>query len=719
MTPRKKTLITISMTLICLIVIQYVISRTVLLTGFAKLEAQNARQNAERATSVLFDEILNLDTMVSDWAAWDDTYTFIEDANDEYIQSNLVDETFISPRINFMLFINVAGQTVFGKGFDLQSQEQVPTPSGLQEHLADDALLLRHHDPESNISGIILIPEGPTLIASRPILTSEEEGPIRGTLIMGRFLDSAAVERLAQTTHLLLTLHLFNDPQMPPDLRSSLSEEKPILARPLGADFVAGYALLKDIYGQPGLILRVDLPREIYKQGQTSMLYFILSLLVIGLVFGGVVLWFSERTERKRTEHELSQRLQEQETLFAIGQLVSSSLQIDEVLQLVAEQMARLVDAASCAIYDWDPEAGVLAIQAKYVRPDQVYADDSINDLWQDYSVCDCPTTAKALQDGKPFVVYSDDPEADSQERHLLQLYQWYGVAGIPLVVQHRVIGLAKVYMAEEGQSFDAHDLRLLQSLANQVAAAIDNARLFSVAQANEAAMRDLSLRLINVQEQERRAIAQELHDELGQLLTAAKINIDLVRRKLSQQAEREGPDPATPLRSRLEDASALTDKVLTNVRALTVELRPVLLDDMGIVPTLRWYLGRFATRTGIQVQLDAPELPARLLPEIETTIYRAVVEALTNVARHAQANQVQVQLTYSGDMVTASIEDDGQGFDLGAWSKHLREQQTLGLTGIQERAMLLDGYARITSQPGQGTRVEIKLPARFRLENE
>lgn len=422
---------------------------------------------------------------------------------------------------------------------------------------------------------------------------------------------------------------------------------------------------------------------------------------------------------RKWAEAELSQRLQEQELLFAIGQLISSSLQIDEVTQLVAEQMTYLVNAASCAISDWDPAAGTLTVRAEYTRPDVVDPDDQVGDLGQVYTVSDYPATTAALRDCKPFVVYADDPEADPQECRLLALYRWHGMAGIPLAVQDRVFGLAEVYLARQGERFEFHDLRLLQALATQIAVAIDNARLFAVAQANEAAMRDLSLRLINVQEQERRLIAQELHDELGQLLTATKINVDLARRKLAQQAPRVPADAMTPLLARLEDASLLVDKVLTNVRAITVELRPTLLDDMGVVPTLRWYLARFAERTGIKVQLDAPELPVRLRPETETAIYRVVQEALTNIARHAQAHQVQVQLACAGATVTASVEDDGLGFDVGAWSERPSEQQTLGLTGMQERAMLLDGRVEIRSQPGQGTRIEIELPARFRSEGE
>ncbi len=432
-------------------------------------------------------------------------------------------------------------------------------------------------------------------------------------------------------------------------------------------------------------------------------------------------------TGRKQIEMELNQRLQEQESLFAIGRLVSSNLQIDKVMQLVVEYMAHLVDAACCTVSDWDPDNDLLTVRARFIHPDQISSNGPVKDARHVQHESRHPLVARALFDGTPFIVYVDDTRADSQARQLLESQNWYGVAGIPLVIQDRIIGLIEIYLAAHGQPFNLHDLRLLQALANQLAVAIDNARLFAAVQNSESAMRDLSFRLINVQEQERRYIARELHDELGQILTATKINIDLARRKLAQQSGFDAPQPQESraqdeearLRRRLDEASDLTDKALTNIRAMTVELRPTLLDDMGILPTLRWYLGRFAERTGIQVQLDVQELPARLQLEIETTIYRVVQEALTNVTRHAHASQVHVRLACAGDEVIASIEDDGRGFDVVAWSERRSEQQTLGLTGIQERAMLLNGHAVITSQPGQGTRIEMVLPAQFRPEEE
>jgi diguanylate cyclase (GGDEF)-like protein/PAS domain S-box-containing protein len=298
MTLRKKTIIIISVTLASLILILYAISRVILLDSFAELEEQNTRRNVERILSAISDDISDLNHLTGDWAGWDDTYAFIEDANDNYVKSNLIDETFTELNLNIMLFINSSGQIIFGKGFDLKNGKEIPVPKSLQEHISASSLLVCHPDTKSSITGIILLPEGPMLVASRPILTSKEKGPIRGALIMGRYLDYAKIKHFAEETHLSLAMHSLNNSQMPPDFQaalSALSEEAPVLVRPLSAESVAGYALLKDIYGNPGLVLRVDMPREIYGQGRAGMLYFILSLLVVGLVFGLVTLLLLEK----------------------------------------------------------------------------------------------------------------------------------------------------------------------------------------------------------------------------------------------------------------------------------------------------------------------------------------------------------------------------------------------------------------------------------------
>ena len=293
MTLRRKTIVIIGATLVGLLLILFAVSQGILLNSFSRLEVKDTSQDVERALSALSDDISSLVTMTRDWAAWDDTYNFIENVNKEYIEANPTDETFKGLRVNFMLFINSSGQTVFSKAFDLQNEQEVPVPESLKENLSESNLLTYHADAESQVSGLLILPEGPMLIASQPILTSQGEGPIRGALIMGRYLDSAEIGRVAEITHLSLTVQRLDETQMTSDFeaaRLSLSEKTPIFVRPLDKNSVAGYTLLNDVYGESVLMLRVDMPREIYQQGQASQLYFIVAILGVGLVFGIVVL---------------------------------------------------------------------------------------------------------------------------------------------------------------------------------------------------------------------------------------------------------------------------------------------------------------------------------------------------------------------------------------------------------------------------------------------
>jgi sensor domain CHASE-containing protein/two-component sensor histidine kinase len=295
---RKKTLIIISFTLISLIVILYAASQIILLRSFVALEEQDTHQNVERVQSALASEISNLDAFNYDWAAWDDTYDFIQDSNEDYIESNLLDETFIDSGLNLMIFVNYSGGIVFSKFFDLENEEEIPIPESLTGHLAAHSVLVQHDDTESSVAGMILLPEGATIVSSRPVLTSENRGPILGSLIMGYYFDSAAIESLAATTHLSVNMCRYTDSQMPSDFQaavSSLSEESTIFTQPLNDDSIGGYALIEDIYGEPSLVLRVDMPRDIYKQGQTSIMYFLLSLFATGVVIGAVTMVLLEK----------------------------------------------------------------------------------------------------------------------------------------------------------------------------------------------------------------------------------------------------------------------------------------------------------------------------------------------------------------------------------------------------------------------------------------
>lgn len=235
----------------------------------------------------------------------------------------------------------------------------------------------------------------------------------------------------------------------------------------------------------------------------------------------------------------------------------------------------------------------------------------------------------------------------------------------------------------------------LNRSLADQVAARTrDLEAQIAVRQAaeqraedNAARLKALSNRLLRVQEEERHAIARELHDQVGQLITGLRFQIERARR-----------EPAI-----LGEALAITDELLRTVRELTLQLRPRMLDDFGLRPALEWHVDRFRNQTGISVELDIALPEHRLSSVLETTTYRIVQEALTNVARHSGASSAVVTVTADDVSLHVEIADRGRGFDVTA---ALAKHNSLGLAGLAERVNLAGGTLELFSQAGQGTRI-------------
>ena len=307
MTLRQKTLLIISLTLLTLLMVLYVSLSTIWLNGFAKIESQLMRSNVERVTDALANDLIELNSTARDWAAWDDTYIFVKDGNQNYIQTNMGDSAIANLRLNVMLFINKAGRIIYGKGLNLQKKVAVPVPDSLRQYLATNPRLLQHEVADSSYTGIVLLPEGPLMVASQPIVNSDRTSSIRGTLILGHFLNADQVKRLSQLTHLAIAVYPFQDARLPNDfqavkrqLENQASNSKTktkslILVRTLSAKRIAGYTLLKDIEGQPGLLLRVDIPRDIYQQGQQGLRYLVGAILTGSLVFGIVTLLLLEK----------------------------------------------------------------------------------------------------------------------------------------------------------------------------------------------------------------------------------------------------------------------------------------------------------------------------------------------------------------------------------------------------------------------------------------
>jgi signal transduction histidine kinase len=211
-----------------------------------------------------------------------------------------------------------------------------------------------------------------------------------------------------------------------------------------------------------------------------------------------------------------------------------------------------------------------------------------------------------------------------------------------------------------------------------------------------------LSTKLITAQEEERRVIARELHDEVGQALTAIKVELAVAQRAV---------EAAGVSSHVLADARSITDATLNTVRDLSHLLHPALLDDLGLAAAAQWYLKGFGKRHDIHVELLTDRMDGRLRPEIEATAYRVIQEALTNVGRHARASSCRVYLQRLTNTLLVTVEDDGAGFDSSERGAG-EAAHGLGLIGIRERVSRVQGTLRLETAPGKGTRLTVELPA-------
>ncbi|MEY2518719.1 MAG: hypothetical protein QOF24_478 [Verrucomicrobiota bacterium] len=215
--------------------------------------------------------------------------------------------------------------------------------------------------------------------------------------------------------------------------------------------------------------------------------------------------------------------------------------------------------------------------------------------------------------------------------------------------------------------------------------------------------LRILSRQLFHIQEEERRHLARELHDEIGQTLTAAKINLKII-----------APDVPAKITGRLGDSIQLLDQLLRQVRELSLDLRPPLLDELGLVPTLRWLVDQQAQRAGLRVNFTANVNGLELDPDVQTTCFRIAQEAITNIIRHSGAKSVAVELRRAAERLTLSVRDDGSGFDPATIQQRESQDFTLGLVSMKERALLVRGGFEVHSAAGQGTEIRAWFPLTF-----
>jgi signal transduction histidine kinase len=405
-------------------------------------------------------------------------------------------------------------------------------------------------------------------------------------------------------------------------------------------------------------------------------------------------------TERKLAEEEICRHAARMAVLTEISRVLAvASQDVQAVLDTIVRQAAEVIgDSGTIHLLSSD-ERSLRVVAFYHVEPEVKALMERL------HTTVHLPTSqewiAHLLRTSQPVfipIVTQAQLRLSSLHANYVTLYEpvpLHSLLIVPLRVQGRVIGTLTAARNTPGRPYTSDDQVFLQDLADHAALTLYNARLFEQVRDAHEQMRALSHRLLNVQEDERRHLARELHDEIGQTLTGPKLLLDTSTRL-----------PQAMLKSRIDEAQALVDQLMEQVEELSLDLHPPMLDELGLLPTLLAHFDRYTHQTHIQVMFKQNGLDSRhFRPELETTVYRLIQEALTNVARHAGVQEVTVRLWVGHDTLGVEVEDHGVGFDPQATGV------SMGLPGMRERAALLGGQLTIESAPGSGTQITAELP--------
>ena len=382
--------------------------------------------------------------------------------------------------------------------------------------------------------------------------------------------------------------------------------------------------------------------------------------------------------ENTRLYENSTRWLRQFESLNEVGNALVSELELEPLLSLVARRLQEVVDAKLVLIAL--PEGGVLRVAA--AEGESAYGVPGME------LALGGSKAGRVLERGRSERVDSllDDPEVDQQATRRMGVRSGLYV---PLLVRGRPIGIV---IAHDKQgptpAFAEDDLRLAEALGSRAAIAVD---------LSERVSRDSIRRVVEAQELERARLARELHDETGQALTSILLGL----KPLEQTAE------SAEARAALESVRELVIATLQDVRRLAVELRPSALDDFGLVPAVERLTDTFREQSGLHVDLETQLGEERLPTEAETTLYRVIQEALTNVVKHSAASRVSILLRRKNGAVVAVVEDDGAGFDPSD-----TRADAIGLAGMSERVSLAGGRLQVESSPGSGTTVVAEVPS-------
>ena len=391
-------------------------------------------------------------------------------------------------------------------------------------------------------------------------------------------------------------------------------------------------------------------------------------------------------------------------TLSRVSAAISSLTSLEAILRVGLDSALNTMSGVVGGIMLLDEEARTLSyrvyhgLSAKFAEEMRLHLGEGI--------------AGKVAQSGRSVLLEDISLEPSAIRIDLISAEGLKAFVSVPLRARDRVLGVMNV-ASHMPRHFTKDDMYLLGSIGDQLGIAIEQAKLYEQLGKGRERYRQLAQQVLLTQEEERRRIARELHDETSQALTGLALNL----RVLEETAETAGIQD-TEFKARLKRAHSLAVQISTEVGRLITDLRPSLLDTLGLVPAIRQHAETNLTPLGINVSFEFEGIIGSLPGEVEVGLFRWTQGAIGNIMQHSQARNVTISLKREGDELLLSISDDGRGFDALQLTEIEESGRGAGLFSMKERMRLLDGVCSVQSQPGQGTTVTARIPTVWNITN-
>jgi sensor domain CHASE-containing protein/signal transduction histidine kinase len=707
----KKVLI-ITLFIFAILTAAFTFTHNMQLSNFLELEQQDTLDNVERVQNAIATEQGYLDYVVQDWACWDETYQFVEDTNEQYININLQNQTLAGINVNVVLFVNNSGEVVYVKSVDTLTSEERPVPEELLTMIENGSLLTKGED--DSISGFVLLEEDPMFIACHPIITTKYEGPSKGTLIFGRYFDGALLDSFKEVTRSSLLTYRA-DEELPSDfqtinknaLEGQASEIQNIVVKPLSEEKIAGYFWLRDIQNQPALIVRADFPRDLYLHGEKILNYMYFFLLLTGLMTGIGVKFFLDRLFISRlteidsfitkigSEKDLSRRLplQDNDELYRLSREINRMLNeiylTEQELKAQEREKKVLLDSLNELVVFVSPELRIIWANKAALKHMQVSLEKAVGIFLKAAPDINCPLAEYPQLEQVFLTGEKKSGEFTSKDGGI-----WFFQA-IPVADENgKIIGVMETCR-------DITESKKAEQLLHEK-------------QIAEVANRTKSEFLANM--------SHELRTPLNSIIGFSDLLYEKVYGELNEKQIKAVGNISRSGKHLLNLINDILD--LSKVEAGKLELDYKEFELAGKLSTIKNLLSPIADRKKIEVKINVDKNLTTIRAD-EARFVQILYNLLDNAIKFSQeSGLVKIEAKKKGDLVEITVKDNGIGIkaedqrklfkpfsQVDPFSSKKFQGTGLGLALVKQIVNLHGGYVWFSSKIGEGSTFAFTIP--------